>query len=77
MIGIAVGASTVACGMTRVGASEDVEFEDVADCEIVTFDEADIERRSLRADVVVGAAGVAGLNCTRFSPTEVVLNCMS
>lgn len=44
-IGIAVElASTAACGTTRVGAFEDVEFEEnVADCEIVTFGEAELK----------------------------------
>lgn len=44
-MGIAAGFDgTAACGITRVGAVEDVEFEfDVADIEMFTFGEVEME----------------------------------
>lgn len=78
------------CGIARTGGDDDVEVEfEVADIEMFTFGEPEIDEFEfvgVEMDVLepisltefaaglVVVAGVAGLNCTRFWPNEVVLN---
>jgi hypothetical protein len=75
-MGIAAGfAGAAVWGITSVGAA-DVEFElDVAAIDTFTFGEAESDLFEITLAAVVDVVGVIGLNCTRFLPTEVVLNC--
>jgi hypothetical protein len=75
-MGIAAGfAGAAVCGIASVGAAI-VEFEfDVAAIDTFTFGETESDLFEIKLAAVVDVVGVMGLNCTRFLPTEVVLNC--
>jgi hypothetical protein len=68
-MGIAAGfAGAAVWGITSVGA-------DVAALDTFEFGVTESDLFEIKLAAVVEVVGVIGLNCTRFLPTEVVLNC--
>ena len=65
-MGIAAGFTTAACGIVRVGAAADVEFEfAVADCVMFLFDAAEVEEFRF-IGLVIEVLGFAAFGVVSF-----------